>query len=90
MSSALSVVKVRKVGDVPGDNAEAIVARAEERLVNGDVDAAVAEWNALPEASRAAAADFGEALAARARVEKLIAAVVAPSGVPAASAAPAN
>lgn len=89
MSSALSVVKVRKVGEVPGDSAEAIVARTEARLVNGDLDAAVAEWTSLPEASRTATADFGDALAARARAEKLIAAVVAPSGAPATQ-APAN
>lgn len=87
MSSAMSVVKVRKVGDVAGDSAEAIVARAETRLVNGDLDAALAEWNTLPEASRAATSEYGEALAARARSEKLIAAAMAPS---AASAAPAN
>lgn len=87
MSSAMSVVKVRKVGDVQGDSAEAIAARAEARLLNGDLDAALAEWNALPEASRAATADYGDALAARARSEKLIAAAMAPS---AASEAPAN
>jgi len=87
MSSAMSVVKVRKVGDVPGDSAEAITARAEARLLNGDLDAAVTEWNALPEASLAATADYGDALAARARAEKLIAAAVAPSG---ASAAPSS
>ncbi|MBV6650806.1 MAG: hypothetical protein KI789_13865, partial [Hoeflea sp.] len=33
MSSAMSVVKVRRVGDVEGDSAEAIVARAEARLL---------------------------------------------------------
>lgn len=87
MSSAMSVVKVRKVGDVAGDSAEAIVARAETRLLNGDLEAALAEWNMLPEASRAATSEYGEALAARARSEKLIAAAMAPS---AASAAPAN
>lgn len=87
MSSAMSVVKVRQVGDVVGDSAEAIVARAETRLLNGDLEAALAEWNTLPEASLAATAEYGEALAARARSEKLIAAAMAPS---AASAAPAN
>ncbi|WP_339763709.1 mitofilin family membrane protein [uncultured Hoeflea sp.] len=92
MSSAMSVVKVRKVGDVPGDSAEAIAARAEARLLNGDLDAAVSEWNTLPETSLAATADYGDALAARARAEKLIAAAVAPSGASAApsSEAPAN
>lgn len=87
MSSAMSVVKVRKVGDVAGDSPEAIVARAETRLINGDLEAALAEWTTLPEASRTATSEYGEALAARARSEKLIAAAMAPS---AASAAPAN
>lgn len=87
MSSAMSVVKVRKVGDVAGDSAEAIVARAETRLINGDLEAALTEWNTLPEASRAATSEYGEALAARARSEKLIAAAMAPSAT---SAAPAN
>lgn len=92
MSSAMSVVKVRRVGDVPGDSAEAIAARAEAHLLNGDLDAAASEWNSLPEASLAATAEYGDALAARARAEKLIAAAVAPSGPPAApsSEAPAN
>ena len=93
MSSALSVVKVRKVGDVEGDSAEAIAARAEARLMDGDLDAALAEWNSLPEASRAAASGYGDALAARARAEKLIAASLAPAapgGEPASSEAPAN
>ena len=88
MSSAMSVVKVRKVGDVEGDSAEAIAARAETRLMNGDLEAALAEWNALPEASRTATSDYGNALAARARAEKLIAAAVAPEGSAAASPAP--
>lgn len=83
MSSAMSVVKVRRVGDVEGDSAEAIVARAEARLLNGDLDAALSEWNTLPEASRAATADYSDALAARARSEKLIAAAMAPSAPPA-------
>jgi len=87
MSSAMSVVKVRKVGDVQGDTAEAIVARAEDRLLNGNIEAALTEWNTLPEASLAATADYGDALAARARAEKLIAAAMAPS---APSEAPAN
>jgi len=90
MSSALSVVKVRRVGDVEGDTAEAITARAEARLMDGDLDAALAEWNTLPEASRNAASDYGDALAARARAEKLIAASLAPGAAPSPSDAPAN
>lgn len=90
MSSAMSVVKVRKVGDVEGDSAEAIAARAEARLHDGNLDAALAEWNALPEASRLAASDYGNALAARARAEMLIAASMAPIEPATPSEAPAN
>ncbi|MDP2733579.1 MAG: mitofilin family membrane protein, partial [Hoeflea sp.] len=90
MSSAMSVVKVRKVGDVEGDSAEAIAARAEARLLDGNLDAALAEWNALPEASRLAASDYGNALAARTRAEMLIAASMAPIEPAAPSQAPAN
>jgi hypothetical protein len=95
MSSALSVVKVRPVGEVEGDTPDAIVARTEARLLDGNLDAALNEWNTLPEASQAAAADFGGALAARARAEKLIASSLtggAPPAAPAADAseAPAN
>ena len=82
MSSAMSVVKVRKVGDVQGDGAEAIVARTETRLLNGNLDAAVAEWSTLPEASQAATAEFGEALRARARAEKLVASAMTPAAAP--------
>lgn len=74
-SSAQSVVKVRKVGAVEGDSTEAIAARMETQLKNGNLDAAVAEWANLPEEAKSAAADFGRALAARAQVEKLLAAV---------------
>jgi len=39
LSSALSVVKVRPVGNVEGDTPEAIVARMEDKLRNGDLQA---------------------------------------------------
>ncbi|WP_246659118.1 mitofilin family membrane protein [Rhizobium sp. FY34] len=72
MASALSVVKVRPVGDVAGDTPEAVVARFEERVKNGDLKAAIGEWNALPEAARQASADFRQALDARIEVEDLM------------------
>lgn len=95
MSSALSVVKVRPVGEVEGDTPDAIVARTEARLLDGNLDAALSEWNTLPETSQAAASGFGESLAARARAEKLIASSLTVGALPAASApeateAPAN
>lgn len=85
MSSAMTMVKVRKVGDIEGDGVEAIVARMETRITDGDLEGAVAEWQKLPDPAKAAAADFGDKLAARAKVDKLLATAVLPS-VPAASA----
>lgn len=93
MSSALSVVKVRPVGEVEGETTDAIVARTEARLLDGNLDAALSEWNTLPEASQAAASDFGSSLAARARTEKLIASSLTGGALPAApeaTQAPAN
>ncbi len=52
LSSAMRLVKIRPVGEAPGDTPEAIVARMEERVKNGNLAAAVSEWNALPEASK--------------------------------------
>lgn len=75
-SSALSLVKVRPVGQVEGDTPEAFIARCEIALQSGDLDKALVEWNHLPENGRAAAADFGTALAARIEVEKLVGATL--------------
>ncbi|MEQ8827665.1 MAG: hypothetical protein RIC82_07810, partial [Parvibaculum sp.] len=88
MSSALSVVKVRPVGDVEGDTADAIVARTETRLMDGNFDAALNEWRNLPEASQQAASGFGDGLAARVQAEKLISSSLSPAAAP--SEAPAN
>lgn len=72
MSSAMSVVKVRRVGDVQGDTPEAKVARVENALQNGDLAAASREWVALPDASKAVAGDFKQRLDARIQVENLV------------------
>lgn len=85
MSSAMTMVKVRKVGDVEGDSVEAIVARMETRITDGDLEGALAEWQKLPDPAKAAAGDFGDKLAARAKVDGLLATAVLPS-VPATSA----
>lgn len=79
LASAKSVVKVRQVGDVEGDSTEAIAARLENQLKNGNLDGAVAEWNALPEQAKAAAPEFGKGLIARAEVEKLLTQVQLPA-----------
>lgn len=72
LSSAMSVVKVRRVGNVEGDTPEAIIARIEESLRNGDLKASVREWDALPESAKAVADDFRQKLDARIQVEDLV------------------
>lgn len=72
LSSAFSVVKVRPVGNVEGDTPEAIVARMETKLTNGDLKGADAEWQKLPAAGKQASADYAKSLSARIRVEELV------------------
>lgn len=72
MSSAASAIRVRPVGSVEGDSPEAVVARIETRLQNGDFKGALIEWQALPEKGQAAAADYKRKLDARVTVEELI------------------
>jgi hypothetical protein len=72
MSSAMSVVKVRRVGDVQGDTPEAIVARMEDGLRSGDLPAAARQWDSLPESAKNASQDFKQKLDARIQVENLV------------------
>lgn len=71
MSSAMRVVKVRPVGDVEGDTPEARVARMEERIKNGDLKAAAAEFDGLPDVAKQAATAYKQALDARIEVDEL-------------------
>lgn len=72
IASAQSLVKVRPVGNIEGDSVEAIAARMEDKVKNGDLQGAVAEWNTLPEAGKTASAAFKQSLEARIRVEDLV------------------
>lgn len=76
MASAASAIRVRPVGSVEGDTPEAIVARIETKLQNGDFKGAQIEWQTLPEKGQAAAADYKRALDQRVAVEALIGGVV--------------
>jgi hypothetical protein len=73
LESAFSAIKVRPVGDVQGDQPADILARIEDRLTNGDLKAAAAEWDKLPEEGQKAGASFRQALDARVKVEDLVA-----------------
>ncbi len=72
MSGAKSLVQVRPVGNVPGDSIDAIAARFEEKVKNGDLPGALTEWNSLPDAAKSASAAFKQSLEARIRVEDLV------------------
>lgn len=72
LSSALSAVQVRPVGEVEGEGPDAIVARMEIRLTNGDLLAAAAEWDKLPDVAKKASEAYKKSLDARIRVEQLV------------------
>lgn len=72
MSSALSVVKVRPVGEVAGDGPAEIAARMEAAVKRGDLAAAIREFDALPPASQALGTDFSKQLRARAAATQIL------------------
>ncbi|MDX8514875.1 COG4223 family protein [Mesorhizobium captivum] len=76
MSSAESLVKVRPVGAVEGKGAPETVARIEVAVNQGDYAKALAEYDTLPDAAKAAGADFAGKLKARLEVEKQIEALI--------------
>ncbi|WOS62630.1 COG4223 family protein [Sinorhizobium fredii] len=76
-SSAMSGIRVRPVGSVEGDTPEAVVARIEDKLNNGDLKGASLEWESLPDVAKAAGQDFKAKLDRRLRVETAIDAAVA-------------
>jgi len=76
MDSARSLVTVRPTGNVEGNTPEAIVARMEAKLREGDLTGVVTEWKALPEAGRKASQafidDVNRRLEAEAAVEDIL------------------
>ncbi|MCR6501701.1 hypothetical protein MUO32_21915 [Shinella sp. CPCC 101442] len=76
MSSATSAIRVRPVGSIEGDTPEAVVARIENKLQNGDFKGAQIEWQTLPENGQAAAADYKRKLDTRVTVEGLVGSAV--------------
>ncbi|PYE25140.1 hypothetical protein C8J32_10493 [Rhizobium sp. PP-CC-3A-592] len=77
VDSAASAVRVRPVGSVEGTGPEAVVARIEDRLTNGDLKGASLEWDGLPQPAKDAGAEFRTKLDERIKVEGLIDAAVA-------------
>ncbi|MEN0001354.1 MAG: mitofilin family membrane protein, partial [Pseudomonadota bacterium] len=79
------LISVRPVDEQEGTTATAVSTRIGARLGDGDLTAAIAEWEALPEAAQAASSDFIEQLRARQAVDQLISGILAGamSGAPA-------
>lgn len=72
MASARSVVTVRPTGSVEGESPEAIIARMEAAIGEGDLPAAVQEWESLPEAAKTVSQDYAADLRARAEAETIL------------------
>lgn len=76
VDSASALVRVRPVGSIDGEGPDAVVARIENKLTNGDLKGAALEWDALPQEAKTAGAAFKAKLDRRIRVEGLIEAAV--------------
>jgi hypothetical protein len=59
------LVRVRKLGEAAGDDAEALAARVSAALARGDLAAALDAYHALPEAARRASQDWAQGAEAR-------------------------
>jgi hypothetical protein len=76
LSSAESLVKVRPIGAVEGAGAPETVARMEAAVNQGDYAKALSEYDTLPEAAKAAGADFAGKLKARIEAETQVDALI--------------
>jgi uroporphyrinogen-III synthase len=77
-----TMVSARPVGDVAGDTAGAIAARAEARLASGDLASALRELEGLRGAAAAAAASWRNDAALRAQADTILARVGAELATP--------
>lgn len=71
-ASASGLVESRPVGLVAGEGVDAITARMEAHLNGGDLPAAIAEWDKLPEAAKAVSTDFANAMRTRQKAGDIV------------------
>lgn len=67
------VVALRRVGEVPGDGPDAILARAERQIEDGDVVGALATLDTLPAAAKDALGPWRDRAERRAKIDREIA-----------------
>jgi len=67
------VISIRPVGDTGANDPATLPARLEAAIARGDIVAAAAAWEQLPEPARRESAAFGEALRKRAAADAAIA-----------------
>lgn len=70
-----SIVIIRRVGVTVGDSPDAVLARAERQVDEGDIDAALTTLNALPPRARRAMAVWRAAAERRAEIDRHVAAL---------------
>ena len=69
------VVALRRVGEVPGEGPDAILARAERQIDDGDIVGALATLEALPPDARDALGPWRDRAERRAKIDREIAAI---------------
>ena len=69
------VVALRRVGEVPGDGPDAILARAERQIDDGDIVGALATLEALPAGAKDALGPWRDQAERRAKIDREIAAI---------------
>ena len=70
-----SVISVRRVNLTSGDTPDAVLARAEQLVADGDIDAALAALDALPPRAREAMATWRARASRRAEIDRAVAAI---------------
>lgn len=67
-----ALITVRRTGDLSGNSPDAILARAERRVAQGDIEAALTILKALPAGGQRATADWRERAHRRVEIERRI------------------
>lgn len=75
-TNAVRLVEIRRVGEPEGTSIDAVIARMETKLSRGDLAGALAEYDALPEAAKAAAASWFAAATQRHDAEATVKALI--------------